>query len=64
MPRKQRIWYPGATYHVMARGIRRMAIYKDKWDYEMFLSTLDIARDKKRFTVASANEYGVEVKIS
>ena len=24
--RQKRIWYPGATYHAMARGIRRMVI--------------------------------------
>ena len=33
MPRKKRIWYPGATYHVMSRGNRRTSIFKDKADY-------------------------------
>ena len=37
MPRKKRDWYPGATYHVMCRGIRRMAIFREEEDYEMFL---------------------------
>ena len=37
MSREKRIWYPGAAYHVMSRGIRRSAICKDQMDYEMFL---------------------------
>ena len=37
MPRKKRDWYPGATYHLMCRGIRRMAIFREEEDYEMFL---------------------------
>ena len=37
MPRKKRDWYTGATYHVMCRGIRRMAIFREAEDYEMFL---------------------------
>ena len=41
MPRKKRIWYPGATYHVMSRGNRRTAIFKDDADY------LEHAEEKK-----------------
>ena len=37
MPRKKRVWYPGATYHVMSRGNRRAAIFRDKSDYLEFL---------------------------
>ena len=47
MPRKKRDWYPGATYHVMCRGIRRMAIFKEEEDYEMFL--LMMKRTMERF---------------
>ena len=32
--RQKRIWYPGATYHAMARGIRRMVIFQDDTDYQ------------------------------
>lgn len=28
MSRKKRVWYPGATYHVMIRGNRRTKLYK------------------------------------
>lgn len=34
--RKSRIWYPGAFYHLIERGIRKNAIFLDKFDYEMF----------------------------
>jgi hypothetical protein len=32
--------YPGAIYHVMNRGDRREAIFKDDTDRQMFLETL------------------------
>jgi REP element-mobilizing transposase RayT len=41
MARKQRIEYPGAIYHVMNRGDRREAIFRDDVDHQLFLSTLD-----------------------
>ena len=40
MPRKLRVEYPGAIYHVMNRGDRREPIFKDKRDRETFLATL------------------------
>lgn len=40
MARKPRLWYPGATYHLMERGIRRQAIYSDYTDYQTFLAIL------------------------
>ena len=40
MPRKVRIQYEGAVYHVMCRGDRREAIFADDADREMFLATL------------------------
>ena len=38
--RQKRIWYPGATYHAMARGIRRMVIFQDDTDYQVGVRTL------------------------
>ncbi len=35
MPRQVRIQYPGALYHVMARGDRRLEIYRDDEDRRM-----------------------------
>ena len=40
MPRQVRIQYPGALYHVMARGDRREAIFFDDEDRKMFLEAL------------------------
>ncbi len=43
MPRKPRIEYAGAIYHVMSRGNRGDSIFLDDRDRETFLSTLDEA---------------------
>lgn len=40
MPRKPRIEYAGAIYHVMSRGNRGGIIFEDDVDREMFLETL------------------------
>ena len=40
MARKLRVQYPGAIYHVMNRGDRREAIFKDDTDRNRFLATL------------------------
>jgi putative transposase len=38
--RKHRIWYPGASYHIMCRGNHRHDIYRDDEDREYYLTTL------------------------
>ena len=43
MPRQVRIQFPGAVYHVMARGDRREAIYRDEQDRRMFLDVFEEA---------------------
>ena len=53
MARKKRIWYPGATYHVMSRGNRRNAIFKDKSDYIAFLEYLQLVKDDLPFKIHS-----------
>lgn len=40
MPRKARVEFAGAVYHVLDRGDRREAIFRDDTDRELFLSTL------------------------
>ena len=40
VPRKLRVEYPGAIYHVMNRGDRRESIFKDNVDHRRFLETL------------------------
>lgn len=41
MTRPLRIEYPGAVYHVTARGNARQPIFRDAQDRRLFLSTLD-----------------------
>src|SRR5437879_3973667 len=40
MPRKLRVEYPEAIYHVMNRGDRREPIFRDEEDRKVFLLTL------------------------
>ena len=40
MPRKLRVEYPGAIYHVMNRGDHQEAIFKDEEDRRCFVKTL------------------------
>ena len=40
MARKLRVQYPGAIYHVMNRGDRREAIFRDDTDRQRFVETL------------------------
>ncbi|MCP5518735.1 MAG: transposase [Verrucomicrobiales bacterium] len=40
MARKLRVEYPGAVYHVLNRGNRREAIFRDDTDRQRFLDTL------------------------
>ena len=51
MPRKLRVEYPGAIYHVMNRGDRREPIFKDDADRKAFLATLGEACAKTGWQV-------------
>jgi REP element-mobilizing transposase RayT len=51
MPRQVRIEYPGAFYHVMARGDRREGIFIDEKDREMLLRVLAQACGKAGWRV-------------
>ena len=46
MPRKLRVEYPGAIYHVMSRGNRRQDSFLDDVDRHDFLKTLAEACQK------------------
>ena len=37
MGRKKLEWYPGAMYHVTARGNRKSELFNEKTDYEFYL---------------------------
>ena len=51
MPRKMRVEYAGAIYHVMRRGDRREDLFWDDVDRQDFLKTLAEARPKTGFQV-------------
>jgi len=51
LPRKKRIWYPGATFHVMSRGNRRGSIFKDRSDYIEFIEQIYAVRKLYPFKV-------------
>ena len=46
MPRKPRIEYAGAVYHVMCRGDRQEAVFRDDRDCVVFLETLGEACER------------------
>jgi REP element-mobilizing transposase RayT len=43
MPRPLRIQYPGAAYHIMARGNHGKTVFRDDKDFRRFLETLEEA---------------------
>ena len=49
MARKPRIEYPGAFYHVIVRGNQRQRIFKDAADYQKYLLTLTVYRNRYQF---------------
>ena len=51
MPRKLRLQYPGAMYHVMCRGDRREKIFLDDVDRQDFIKTLAEACQKTGWQV-------------
>ena len=53
MPRKPRIEYAGAVYHVMDRGDRLETIFRDDGDRELFLKTLGQACERSGWRVHS-----------
>jgi len=40
MPRKSRVWWPGAIYHIMCRGNHRHNIFRDDEDSQVYISVL------------------------
>ncbi|WP_071460868.1 REP-associated tyrosine transposase [Bacillus massilinigeriensis] len=53
MGRRHRIWYPGATYHLTARGNRRAAIFNESEDFKKYLTILQDVRMHQPFTLHS-----------
>lgn len=49
MPKKRRVWYPGAKYHITSRGNRRNEIFKEPVDYYRFLKILEDLKKEHGF---------------
>jgi putative transposase len=54
MPRQVRREFAGAIYHVMNRGDRREAIFRDEQDRRLFLDTLTEACRKTEWQIQLA----------
>ena len=65
MARPLRIEFPGAYYHVTARGVNRAAIYFDDEDHELFLEKLATAHIRFDLIIHGhcemSNHYHLEV---
>lgn len=53
IPRVHRIWYPGATYHVINRGNHKDIIFRETEDYRTFLKFISITQEKYPFQLIS-----------
>ncbi len=51
MARKPRVEFEGATYHVMCRGNRQEAIFKDNKDHGQFLDTLEEVSERNGWRI-------------
>jgi putative transposase len=51
MPRKHRVWFPGATYHITARGNRKDKIFYEEKDYEKYLELLTDIKSREPFNL-------------
>lgn len=53
MPRRPRIWYPGAMYHITSRGNRRSDIFLDDKDRLRYLRYLEETKERYYFELHS-----------
>ena len=56
MPRKMRVEYPGAMYHVMSRGDQRDDIFLDDVDRHEFIKTLAEACQKTGWRLHASSD--------
>lgn len=51
VPRKKRIWYPGARFHITSRGIRRTTLFHDDEDRLEYLRLVEEAKERTPFVL-------------
>lgn len=49
MARQNRIWFPGATYHITARGNRKSVLFHDSQDIRKYMEILKETKEKYPF---------------
>ncbi|WP_138420459.1 transposase [Aquibacillus sediminis] len=49
MPRKKRVWFPGARFHITSRGIHRTTLFHDDEDRCEYLRLLEEAKERTPF---------------
>ncbi|WP_164667814.1 transposase [Virgibacillus doumboii] len=66
MGRKRRMWIPDYYYHVVCRGNRRDALFKDDGDFKTFLFILQTVNKKTPFELSSyclmTNHYHLQMR--
>ena len=60
MARKLRTWFPGAFYHLMHRGVRRVAIFEDEMQ---FLEKVRIAQNFNNTVLLDQYAKALTVKV-
>ena len=53
MPKKKRVWYPGAMYHIMSRGNRKQELFRNRIDYKYYLNILKLVKEDYPFSLSS-----------
>ncbi|MCF6410965.1 transposase [Pseudalkalibacillus salsuginis] len=53
MPRKPRVWYPGAEYHITSRGNRKTPLFYDNQDRHKYMKILGEAQSEFTFDLYS-----------
>jgi putative transposase len=51
--RRNRVWIPGASYHIMSRGNRKFPIFYEDSDYRKYLSIFEEVREHSPFVLHS-----------
>ena len=68
MTRRTRIHYPGAIYHVMARGVDGRTVFIDEQDFKLFLSILFRLSQETGFSLKAyclmGNHFHLAIKVS
>ncbi|MGM0602833.1 MAG: transposase [Bacillota bacterium] len=53
MARNERVWYPGAIYHIVSRGNRKKKLFLESDDYNTYLNILKRTKGKLDFSIFS-----------